>query len=105
MYKVLVVLFLSLVLTACGEQALIEGEQATVTKNTLVAIDTDTYEELEDMSGNNAGIVAMMEQGIVGTIDEGTEVTVVDPVAGYHMVQIRTLDGVEVIIDEDSLEQ
>jgi hypothetical protein len=46
-----------------------------------------------------------MAQGKVGTIDEGTEVTVVDPVAGYHLVKIRELDGTEVIIQEDALEQ
>jgi hypothetical protein len=110
MFKVLATLFLSLtVLTACSDdsEVLIRGKEATVKHNTLVATDTDSYKELKDAvdNDNEQGVMSLEAEGKAQPIDEGTVVTVVDPVAGYHLVKVREADGTEVIINENSLEQ
>jgi stalled ribosome rescue protein Dom34 len=112
MFKVLKSILLFIVciglLTACSsEEVLNRGAEATVTKNTLIASDTDSYEELKDVvsNDNKVGILQLETAGKAAPIDEGIVVTVVDPVAGYHLVEIRLDDGSEWIIQEDALEQ
>jgi hypothetical protein len=109
MYKILTVLMLVLgILTACSDDTVLtRGGEATVIKGTYVAKDTDSYDKLRDVvrENNTQGIMSMIASGEANTVESGDTVTVVDPVAGYHLVEIEDVNGDDWIIQEDDLKQ
>lgn len=109
MYKILTVLILSLgFMTACSDDTVLtRGGEATVINGTYVASNTDNYDKLRDVvrENNTQGIMSMVANGEASTVEGGDTVTVVDPVAGYQLVEIEDSAGDDWIIQEDDLKQ